>query len=203
MADELTTPVTCAVKDLSVGDQIAIKDFDGAPRVVRGGTKISADTMELKLEDSDGHIEVADFKLNEEVTVVAKNVTGSKAAKGKTKKTSAAKPVGTAKSKEKIGPKAAVATTRSAEPKKAAPDNATKKMSAIDAAAKVLGEASEAMNCQEMIKAMREKGYWTSPGGKTPHATLYSAILRELQTKGNDARFKKTERGKFKAAPAK
>jgi hypothetical protein len=26
---------------------------------------------------------------------------------------------------------------------------------------------------------------------------VYSAILRELQTKGNDSRFKKTERGKF------
>jgi hypothetical protein len=48
-----------------------------------------------------------------------------------------------------------------------------------------------------MIKAMGEKGYWTSPGGKTPHATLYSAILREIQNKGNDARFKKMERGKF------
>jgi hypothetical protein len=53
------------------------------------------------------------------------------------------------------------------------------------------------MNCQEMIKAMADKGYWTSPGGRTPHATLYSSILRELQTKGKDARFKKTERGKF------
>jgi hypothetical protein len=105
--------------------------------------------------------------------------------------------VGAAKSKEKIGPKAAVATATSAGHKKAAPDNATKKMSAIDAAAKVLGEAGEPMNCQELIKAMAEKGYWTSPGGKTPHATLYSAILREIQTKGNDARFKKTERGKF------
>jgi hypothetical protein len=53
-----------------------------------------------------------------------------------------------------------------------------------------------------MIKAMAEKGYWTSPGGKTPAATLYSAILRELQTKGNDARFKKTERGKFAVGKA-
>ena len=52
-------------------------------------------------------------------------------------------------------------------------------------------------SCQEMIKAIGEKGYWTSPGGKTPHATLYSAILREIQNKGNDARFKKMERGKF------
>ena len=53
------------------------------------------------------------------------------------------------------------------------------------------------MNCQDMIKAMAEKGYWTSPGGKTPSATLYSGILRELKTKGKDARFQKTERGKF------
>jgi hypothetical protein len=194
MTDELATPQVCAVKDLSVGDQIQIKDFDG-PRVVRGGTKISADTMELKLEDEDGRIEVADFKLNEEVTVVAKKVKGSKAAKEKTSKT--AKPAGAAKSKEKTPRKAAVEKTRSTEPKKAALDSATKKMSAIDAAAKVLGEASGAMNCQEMIKAMGDKGYWASPGGKTPAATLYSAILRELQTKGDDARFKKTERGKF------
>jgi len=72
-----------------------------------------------------------------------------------------------------------------------------KKPSALDAAAKVLGEAGAAMNCQEMIKAMADKGYWTSPGGQTPHATLYSAILREVNVKGEDARFVKTERGKF------
>jgi short subunit dehydrogenase-like uncharacterized protein len=118
-------------------------------------------------------------------------VKGSKAAKGETKKTSSAKPAGAAKSKEKTPPEAAVGKTRSTEPKK---------MSAIDAAAKVLGESSGAMNCQEMIKAMGEKGYWTSPGGQTPAATLYSAILRELQTKGSEARFKKAERGKFSPA---
>ena len=39
------------------------------------------------------------------------------------------------------------------------------------------------------------KDYWTSPGGKTPDATLYSAILREIDTKGAEARFVKTERG--------
>jgi len=72
-----------------------------------------------------------------------------------------------------------------------------KKLSALDAAAKLLGETGELMNCQEMIRGMAEKGYWTSPGGQTPHATLYSAILRELKTKGADARFRKTERGKF------
>ena len=72
-----------------------------------------------------------------------------------------------------------------------------KKTSALDAAAKVLAEQGKPLNCQEMIDAMAAKGYWTSPGGKTPSATLYSAILRELKTKKSEARFRKTERGKF------
>jgi HB1, ASXL, restriction endonuclease HTH domain len=71
------------------------------------------------------------------------------------------------------------------------------KTSALDAAARVLGEQGQPMNCQEMIAAMAAKGYWHSPGGKTPAATLYSAILRELKTKKSEARFRKTERGKF------
>ncbi|TWU03053.1 hypothetical protein CA54_61370 [Symmachiella macrocystis] len=41
------------------------------------------------------------------------------------------------------------------------------------------------------------KGYWTSPSGKTSHATLYAAILREIQTKGKEDRFTKTDRGHF------
>jgi len=76
-------------------------------------------------------------------------------------------------------------------------DPKPKKTSALDAAAKVLGEAGQPMTCREMIEAMSKKGYWTSPGGATPQATLYSAMLREIKTKGNEARFKKTERGKF------
>jgi hypothetical protein len=71
-----------------------------------------------------------------------------------------------------------------------------KKLSALDAAARVLAEAGQPMSCQEMIDAMAAKGYWSSPGGKTPAATLYSAILREL-SKGAESRFVKTERGKF------
>ena len=71
------------------------------------------------------------------------------------------------------------------------------KLSALEAAAKILGETGKPMSCNEMIEAMAAKGYWTNPGGKTPAATLYAAILRELQTKGAKARFVKTERGKF------
>ena len=56
------------------------------------------------------------------------------------------------------------------------------------------------MNTKEMVEAMAQRGCWTSPAGKTPHATLYSAILREIGPKSNEARFVKTKRGKFKLA---
>jgi hypothetical protein len=36
-----------------------------------------------------------------------------------------------------------------------------------------------------MIELMAARGLWTSPGGKTPHVTLYSAILREITTKAD------------------
>ncbi|HEY0985112.1 HTH domain-containing protein [Schlesneria sp.] len=74
---------------------------------------------------------------------------------------------------------------------------ASGKMSALDAAAKVLGESTDPLTSKGMIDAMAAKGYWQSPGGKTPHATLYAAILREITTKGEESRFVKTERGHF------
>ena len=83
--------------------------------------------------------------------------------------------------------------------KKGKKDSKPPKMSALNAAAKVLADAGTPMNCQEMIDAMAKAKVWTSPNGQTPAATLYSAILREIKTKGKDARFKKTERGKFAA----
>jgi len=90
--------------------------------------------------------------------------------------------------------------TKAAKPAKAkaSPKN-DGKLSCLDAAAKVLGESKEPMTTKEMIEKMAAKKYWTSPGGKTPAATLYSAILREINTKGKDARFKKADRGLFAA----
>jgi hypothetical protein len=73
----------------------------------------------------------------------------------------------------------------------------TKKLSALDAAAKVLAETGQPMACKEMIEAMATKGYWSSPGGKTPASTLYSGILKEISTNGKESRFKKTDRGRF------
>ncbi len=78
-------------------------------------------------------------------------------------------------------------------------NNAPQKMSALDAAAKLLSESKQPLRCREMIEQMAAKGYWKSPGGRTPAATLYAAITLEINTKGQDARFKKTDRGLFAA----
>jgi hypothetical protein len=103
----------------------------------------------------------------------------------------------TAKKTTKTAPKKKAPKTTKVAKSQAEPK--AKKLSAIDAAAKVLASAKEPMTSKEMIEAMAAKGLWASPGGKTPHATLYSAILREITTKGKEARFKKTERGHFTA----
>ena len=72
------------------------------------------------------------------------------------------------------------------------------KLSGLDAAAKVLAEAGEPLRSKQIVETMLAKGYWTT-NGKTPAATIYAAILREIQAKGKEARFKKTDRGLFAA----
>jgi HB1, ASXL, restriction endonuclease HTH domain len=85
--------------------------------------------------------------------------------------------------------------TKSKKTKEAGSD--AKKLSALDAAAKVLDESGQPMSCKEMIEAMAQKRYWSSPGGKTPASTLYSGIIKEISTKGKESRFQKTDRGRF------
>jgi hypothetical protein len=101
----------------------------------------------------------------------------------------------------KGGKKAAKATTK-AKPKKAATrakqgEPKAKKPSGLDAAARVLAESKQPMGVKEIVEVAAEKGYWKSPGGKTPHATVYSAIIREIGKLGKNARFKKVDRGRF------
>lgn len=105
-----------------------------------------------------------------------------------TKKTTKKAP---AKKTSKTATKAATKTTTTRAAK------SDGKLSQLDAAVMVLGEAGTPMTTKAMIEAMAAKGYWTSPGGATPAQTLYSAILRELQKKGADARFTKVDRGQF------
>ena len=75
-----------------------------------------------------------------------------------------------------------------------------KKLSALDAAARVLAETKKVLSCSELIEAMASKGYWTSPGGKTPQATLCAALQREIVVKKDQSRFKKTAPGRYTLA---
>ena len=68
--------------------------------------------------------------------------------------------------------------------------------SGLDAAAKVLAEAGEPMSCKTIVERMLAQDLWQTKG-KTPQATIYAAIIREIAAKGDKARFRKTERGKF------
>jgi hypothetical protein len=88
-------------------------------------------------------------------------------------------------------------TKKATAKSKPAKESKAKKLSAIDAAAQVLSKSNKPLNCKELIETMSAQKLWTSPGGKTPSATLYSALLREITTKGKDSRFKKVERGQF------
>lgn len=94
-------------------------------------------------------------------------------------------------------------TNKKTTTKSATKSEKSAKMSALGAAAKVLGESSEPMATKAMIEAMSAKRYWTSPGSQTPAATLYAAIIREINVKGADSRFQKTDRGRFALADAK
>ena len=73
---------------------------------------------------------------------------------------------------------------------------AKKRDGCLDAAVKVLKETREAMSSKAMVETMLAKGWWKT-NSKTPHATLYAAILREIHKQGAKARFKKVDRGRF------
>ncbi len=75
----------------------------------------------------------------------------------------------------------------------------TKPLSGLDAAAQVLREAGEPLDAQTLVARILERGLWTT-AGKTPSATIYSAMIREIKAKGSTSRFQKVERGRFAAA---
>jgi len=81
-------------------------------------------------------------------------------------------------------------------------DAKPKRISALDAAAEILKAEDKPMRAKDLIEAMAAQGLWSSPGGKTPEATLYAAIIREISAKGKDARFAKVDRGMFTSTAA-
>ena len=77
-----------------------------------------------------------------------------------------------------------------------------KKPGCLDAAVEVLKNAAGGpLGAKEMVERMLAKGLWKT-NGRTPQATLYAAIIREIAAKGKEARFHKTDRGMFELSAA-
>jgi hypothetical protein len=192
-----------AVKDLAVGDLIQVDDLEG-DQIVRNAKRIrkglDAGLLHVTLVAADGDIERIALDPQLQVTVVgkdpaaAKGKSGGKKAKGKTK-AKAKSTLEAAVASESLATSSETKLSKTSRGRQKA--KAEKKMSCLDAAAKVLTETEQPMTCQELIETIAAKGYWTSPAGKTPAATLYAAIVREIRTKKNQARFRKTGPGRF------
>jgi hypothetical protein len=202
---------TRAVKDLAIGDIIRVDGLED-DQVVRKSKQIraglDAGLLHLTLVARDGDVERIALAPEERVTLVGKageagkgqggspgRAKGPAQAKGRPQPTAIATPA----------PQASETPAPSAEPRTAnrcGPQQApgAKKMSCLDAAAKLLTETGQSMTCQELIAALAAQGYWTSPAGKTPQASLYAAIVRELRTKKDQARFRKIAPGRFARA---
>jgi len=97
-------------------------------------------------------------------------------------------------------PKGTEDAPKASTPPKAPKEAKPKRVSALDAAAQVLAMIGGGMSAKNIVAEMAARGLWTSPGGKTPEATLYAAMTREIATKGDAARFRKADRGMFRAA---
>jgi hypothetical protein len=143
----------------------------------------------------------------------AKDTKKAEAAKG-------AKPAATALAEDKLSPgaKADLAKVREAaekpdpaldkalasagKAKAAKKTKGPKKPSLLDLAAEVLAKAGKPMGCKEIVEAVLAGGKWTTKG-RTPAATLYSAVIREIADRSRGSRFKKVERGQFAATGTK
>lgn len=97
--------------------------------------------------------------------------------------------------KKKTTRKTTKRTTRTAS--KAKPDaKRPRKKGILDIAAEMLARSKKPMGAKEIVERALDKGLWQT-SGKTPSATLYAAMIREIAAKGKDARFKKVDRGLY------
>ena len=155
--------------------------------------------IEQRLEDAttqNGHLPDAEIAATKAARKTGKK-TADETTPVKPKEPKSKKVVATKDANKPATPKPAKQPKAKLE--KVAKPSTPKRLSALDAAAAVLAASDKPMRASEMIAAMSTQGLWRSPGGKTPEATLYAAIIREIAAKGTAARFKKHERGVFVA----
>jgi hypothetical protein len=115
------------------------------------------------------------------------------------RKSKATKPKNRAKPTIAKGNARRASASQSATP--SAPESSSvppKALSGLGAAALVLREAAEPLNAQDLVKRIIDQGLWKTEG-KTPAATIYAAMIREIKVKGSSSRFRKVERGRFAA----
>ena len=122
----------------------------------------------------------------------------------KTKKAPRAKtaPGGATPAKGKAKATTAAKTTKAATRATSGGDKAKTRTGILEAAAQILAKAKEPMGCKDIVEQAIAKKLW-STSGKTPSATLYAAIIREISKKGKDARFEKVDRGRFQLRTGK
>lgn len=117
-------------------------------------------------------------------------------AKAKRKHKGAASAANVGPGCEKPAKRAGAATSAEGRPTGERDAKGAKRMSGLDAAAQVLADAGGLLSTKEMVERMLEKGLWRITG-KTPAATIYSALLRHIQKNGTNSRFRKVDRGRF------
>ena len=123
--------------------------------------------------------------------------TPKKAPAKKATRANTAATVAKAKPKASTKAKPTKNATRANDATKTAKATKPKRLSGLDLAAKVLVEAKQPLQAKAIAERAIAAGWKTN--GKTPHATLYAAMIREIAKKGKDARFVKTDRGLFAA----
>jgi hypothetical protein len=133
------------------------------------------------------------------VTASGKTMTVADAARLTVHHTNAPQAAKGAKTKA-AAPKATKAASGRNVGEQGAPRGEEKRLGLVDAAILVLHEAgNKPMNVKDLVEAILAKKLWSTTG-KTPAATLYSSILRDIQKKGAESRFKKVDRGQFALA---
>jgi hypothetical protein len=133
-------------------------------------------------------------------TIMKKNTKAAGTTKAPTKPTAA--PGATEKPPATKDAKKAKAAKGAKPAAPALAEKKTKKPSLLNLAAGVLAKAGKPMGCKEIVEAILAGGEWKTKG-KTPAATLYSAIIREIANPARGSRFKKVERGQFAATGTK
>ena len=73
--------------------------------------------------------------------------------------------------------------------------------SGLDAAAMVLAESKGKLGAGEIVERALARGLWQSKG-KTPAATIYAAMIREIAAKGTASRFRKVGPNEFQLTRA-